>query len=314
MDYCTQEPLVGGAWRTSLSGGDIFGARNVYGRNTSAHGFMIYSTNAANGYLAVNAWGGARQWGPVKLANSCSNTNPDCTWSYQYGMLVSDRDPTLAISAQYGVEQTDLVLDRSCTQTIVPPSYCTWTWTKGQFVSDVSPNMGMNAWGGARNGDQLKITSLCNASNPDCTWLMPYVMLSNARDNALAINSFGGAQQLTQLKVNHYCTANNTDCTFSFSGGMIYSGSFFSGLPINAFGGANNGTIVALNNQCTPSNPDCTWTWSHGELISDNTANGIQPMTAWGGTVYSTYAPIRLGGACTASNADCVFNGLFAQP
>jgi hypothetical protein len=311
LDYCTSEPLIGG-FRTSLSSGDILGVRKVYGRNTSAHGFMLNSDNGANGSLYVNAWGGAAEGTTLKLSNACTATNPDCTWTYQYGMLVSDTDPTLAINATNGAaEGTVLTLTRACT-----PSNpdCTWTWSKGEFLSDRNPSLGINAYGGAQQGTTLKLTSACRASNPDCTWTTTFMMLASARDTALNVNAFNGAGNGVPLKLDNACNTSNADCLWAFTKGQIFSVSqlLSNPLAVNALGGAANFTTVGLSNVCTASNPDCTWTWTHGQIISDNSGSTPLPVNALNGANFHTNASLVLNSACSASNPDCVFNGLFA--
>jgi hypothetical protein len=142
MDYCTTEPLVGGPFRTSLSSGDIQGIRKVYGRNKAAHGFMIRSDT--NPSLAVNAWGGAAEGTVLRLHNGCTINNPDCTWTYEYGMLVSDTDPTLAIVPAGGAaDRNVLQLTKNCVRT--NPT-CTWTYKNGEFLNDAKPNLAIDPW------------------------------------------------------------------------------------------------------------------------------------------------------------------------
>ena len=40
----------------------------------------------ANATLALNALGGARNGGPVRLFANCPASNPDCLWIYRQGM------------------------------------------------------------------------------------------------------------------------------------------------------------------------------------------------------------------------------------
>jgi len=55
--------------------------------------------SAANQELAINAWNGATDGGELRLHNGCTPSNPDCTWTWKNGMLVSDKNPHLAIRA-----------------------------------------------------------------------------------------------------------------------------------------------------------------------------------------------------------------------
>jgi hypothetical protein len=305
MSYCASDPLTGGL-PTLLSGGDILGVRVAYNRNTTAHGFMIRSDR--NSGLAVNAFGGAAEGTVLKLHNSCVLSNPDCTWSYQRGMLVSDTDPSLAINASGGAKEgTVLKLTRACTPTNAD---CTWTYKGGQFLSDRNTSLAINALNGAVHGATLVTTAACTPSNPDCTWNMPNVMLSSNRDSTLAVNAVGGAANHTALGLHEGCNPSNTDCTFTFTKGMLVS-STNSTLALNAIGGARNGATLEVNNLCTATNTDCTWTWRRGQLISDNTTRGTLPMNALGGAVHG--APLKLNSACNSTNPDCVFSGLFAR-
>jgi hypothetical protein len=88
MNYCNPD-----GFPVLLSPGDVSGVRKVYARNPSAHGFII-KVDAHNG-LALNAWGHAKEGTVLRMHDSCKVTNPDCTWTYQDGMLLSDADPTL---------------------------------------------------------------------------------------------------------------------------------------------------------------------------------------------------------------------------
>jgi hypothetical protein len=306
MDYCATDPLTGGSFPTMLSNGDILGVRVAYGRRTASHGFMIQSDT--NSGLAVNAFGGAFEGTVIKLHDACTITNPDCTWTYQRGMLVSDADPSLAINAWGGAaEGTVLKLTRACT-----PSNpdCTWTYKGGQFLSDTNAALAINAGGGAQLGTTLVTTAACTAANPDCTWTMPNVMLSSNRNSSLAVNAVGGAVNHTALSLHNGCDASNGDCTFTFSKGMLIS-TTNSTLAVNALGGAQNLGTVEINNLCAATNPDCTWTWKKGQLISDNQANGILPIKAVGGASHLT--ALKLASGCSDTNPDCVFSGLFAK-
>lgn len=305
MDYCSSDPLLGaGHWRTVLSSGDIAGARKAYGRGPS-HGFMILSDT--NSGLAVNAFGGAREGTQLALHNACTSTNPDCTWSYQFGMLTSDTDPTLAVIATGGAnEGVILTLTRSCT--IFNPD-CTWTYKNGEFLSDNKPWLALNASGGARLGAAIQLTGACQTTNTDCTWTMPHVMLSSARNSLLDVNAYGGAAPGTQLKLHDACSTDNPDCTFKFTKGMIISDRNTT-LALTPLGGPNNLAGAVLAGGCTASNTNCTWSWTRGELIVDNQGSGILPINALGGAVFA--ASLGLNSACTPLNPDCVFAGYFA--
>ena len=304
MNYCSSEPLAGGL-RTLLSSGDIYGARQAYGRNTSSHGFMIRSDTWLP--LAVNAWGGAAEGTVIKLSDACTSDNPDCTWSYQYGMIVSDKDPSLAIKAWGGAaEGTVLKLARNCSRT---NQNCTWTYRQGEFLSDANPNLAINAWGGAQNGTTLLLTGLCDSGNPDCRWTMEGVMLSSARNSSAKVNAFGGAGIGTDLKLHSDCNVYLPDCTWTFTSGMIRS-TTNANLALRPAGGASNLNVVELAELCNTSDPNCRWTWTLGQLVNDNSGATPLPINAVGGGVH--LAPLKLNNACGPLNADCVFSGFFA--
>ena len=331
MSYCSQDPLSNNGatagFRTMLSAGDIEGVRKVYGRKTAAHGFMI--TSDSNPGLALNAWGGAQEGTVLRLSSHCTDTNPDCTWTYQYGMLLSDADPTLAINAFGGAaDGIELKLTRGCylpsendpsntapaaaLQGISTNTDCTWTYSLGEWLSDTNQSLAINAFGGASDGDFVRLESACtqnnNLLNTDCTWTMPHVMLSPSHDVTLNINAFGGAQNGIALQTVNNCTVGNTDCTWTFHARMILSDKD-SSLAMNAWGGAADGILIRLSNGCTSFNSDCEWKWSHGEIINQGAA--ALPLNAYGGALNG--APIKLAAACTAQNADCVFSGNFGN-
>jgi hypothetical protein len=311
MDYCDSDPL-GGFWRTTLSAGDITGVRNVYDRNPAAHGFMIQSDT--NPGLAVSAAAGEGQ--PVQLRSDCTYRNPNCTWTYQYGMIVSDADPHYVIVPAGGVSDgNSLVLTQYCWTwegQPGPPANqrgCTWTYRSGQFVNDLNTSLAMNAWGGARAGAGLVATSLCSPSNPDCTWTLPHVMFSSGQNSTLGMTA-STIVNAGIMKIWDSCTPSSTNCTWKWTKGMLISDQNAS-LAVNAYGGAASGTVMRLSNACTATNQDCTWTWSHGELFSDNSRGGMVAAHPYGGAVYN--APLILDNGCDQTNPDCVFNSVFAR-
>ena len=325
MNYCANQPLATyyRINRTVLSGGDILGVRVAYGRNNAAHGFMIKSDTDPT--LAVTAASGASDGASLKLWSGCTKTNPQCTWSYQYGMIVSDQDPTLAINAYGGAANLTLLrlVRVSPGKTITGPgdtasalpgcspdlSDCTWTYKNGEFLSDTDPTLAMNAYGGGSEGAQIVLASACTAANTDCSWTLNDVMLSNLRDSTLAINAWGGATNGTVLKLTDQCGPSNSDCRWQFSHGMLLSASNTT-LAVNAYGGASNGGAVKLVSGCPANNTDCTWTWKKGQLLSDSSASisiGV-PAGATSGAALSQTT------ACANDNPDCVFSGYVAAP
>jgi hypothetical protein len=273
--------------------------------NSTVRGFMIKSD--ANPSLAVSPLGsgGTVEGAFLGLTGNCDATNPNCTWSYQNGMIVNDFDPTLAVNAWGGAQfGTQLLLTRSCAQS--NPD-CTWTYQSGEFLSDANPALKINAYGGAQEGTLLKLHSGCTNVNPDCTWEMPHVMLTSVTDPTMAINAFGGAHFGTDLRLHNGCSTANRDCTWTFTKGMILSDTE-PALAVNAFGGAADNGRVALHNGCSTINSDCTWTWSRGYLVSDTHA--LLTVTAVGGATFGAY--LKLTNSSFDGEAGRVYAGLSA--
>jgi hypothetical protein len=74
---------------------------------------MIY---IGSSLLNVNAAYGATDGATIRLTNGCALSNPDCTWTWQRGQLISDRTgTTLPINALNGaVFGADLKLNSAC--------------------------------------------------------------------------------------------------------------------------------------------------------------------------------------------------------
>jgi hypothetical protein len=252
--------------------------------------------------LAMNAWGGAREGGEVRLSDSCSTHNPDCTWAYRSGLLLSDSDQSLAITAGSGADRTKLTLTKSCS---AAKPECTWTYKNGEFFSDKSPTRAINAFNGATNGASLVINQTCTATNKNCTFTLPRVEISSGGIPDLRVSASGGAVNAAQLVLTDACDAGNPDCTFTFSKGMIKSDRDGS-LAFNAAGGVANLAPIKLSNICSPTEPSCKWTWAKGELISDGSGATPLPINAFGGAAPG--ANLKLNSACSVANNDCLFS------
>ena len=127
-------------------------------------------------------------------------------------MLVSDRDPSLAINAWNGAKHgAELRLHDQCEPN--NPD-CTWTYRNGMLVSDRDPSLAINAWNGAKHGAELRLHDQCEPSNPDCTWTYRNGMLVSDRDPSLAINAWNGAKHGAKLKLHVQCQSSNPDCTW----------------------------------------------------------------------------------------------------
>lgn len=140
-------------------------------------GKMILSE--ADPHLAITASGGAKDGNGLKLSKDCDQSNPECRWTSKYRMLISDKDfstmlisdkdPSLAIAITEGVvhRSTSLVLSKNC----YPDNPdCTWIYSNDQFISAKYPHLAINAYGGAQEGTELKLydVSLCN-QDPNAT-------------------------------------------------------------------------------------------------------------------------------------------------
>lgn len=346
MNYCSKDQLRSADTTNFspvlLSGIDIYGARKLYSRTLTSHGFMILSDG--NSTLAVNALNGATDGGRLVLNSACNDMNPDCTWSYQRGMLVSDSDPRLAIvrevdraSGKYvlRLRSAAIAQDAFGTYTCTPANAnCTWTYSKGQFLLDAdNQTYALNARGGATQGADVGLgvvgtgNGTCNTSNSSCMWTLPNVMLTTDRDAALPINAHGGAIDHAVLVTNRLCDTSNNSCTFTFTRGTIQT-TGDTRLWWNAYGGANTGNSVLINGNCRENNTSCTWTWSHGRIKSDDETMGKFYVAAMDQTTSDNIAAIRVepesvcklpspyyGPIKTPStiNPDCIFSGFSAR-
>lgn len=263
-------------------------------RVKSCHGFVIKSdTN-----LGL-AFKGGPDGTNLTLSNTCTKANPDCTWQYRDGMLISDRDPSLAINASGGaVHGTILKVRTGC---VSSNPDCTWTYKNGQFVSDRNASLPMNAWGGAINGTVIRLHNGCNPTLSDCTFTSAGMMISSSLSSTLHWNAWGGAAFGTEVRLHRDCDVGLTDCTWTLRKGMIQSDTN-STMAVNAFGGAGQLVPLKLHNGCNPSLTDCTWTWKRGMLSSDTNAFGVNAV---GGSVHG--ASLKLNNQCQASLADCNF-------
>ena len=134
----------------------------------AAKPMMLISRAAANPPLAVNAWNGASDGTVLRLHSGCTPTNGDCTWRFQDRMLISTKNPKLAIRAPGARHGAALVVSAACTRTT---EECLWTLNaNGMLVSAANPRLAVNAWEGARHGTILRLHNGCEATNADCVW------------------------------------------------------------------------------------------------------------------------------------------------
>lgn len=280
---------------------------NVVTVKSPRPGFVIRSDRNAG--LLFNAFGGAVQGGPLKLMAGCSSSNPDCTWSYHNGMIVSDRDPNLALRVANALEGQEVRLSNSCTPS---NANCTWTYQRGMFLSDADLSLALKAQGATESGRPIVLARGCGHVVSDCTWTLPSVEITSAMDTRLAMKV--APIHNTLVKLSDQCTTNDVDCTFTFSHGTITHGSN-SALMLNAVGaGGQNLADVKLMGigVCNEQNAQCRWTWKKGQLISDGSLTGtLLPINSFGGSVPN--APLKVNSACTAAHNDCVFAGYYAR-
>ena len=268
------------------------------------HGFMLSSD--ADNTLAVTAVG-AVHGTTLKLFKGCTWENPECTWSYMNGMIVSDADPSLAINAWGGAgEGVVLRLNSTCTSS---NTSCTWTYSHGEFLSDANPSLAINSSGGGHPGETLKITSACTTSNTSCTWTMHRAMFFSNTGTTLAWNAWGGATEGASVRLSDICSRTNTSCTWTVKKGNIIS-DWNSGLGV--IGGSTNLSPLQTTGWCAPPSTStiCTWTFKHGEIVSD--AGSTLVVNAVGGASAGAY--LKVNTACTLSNTSCLFSATIGGP
>lgn len=266
--------LAVNAWGGAVAGADVRLSDQCTTTNpdctwTFKRGMLISDRDPT---LAINAFQGAREGAGLKLTTICADTpatnpncagqctpnNPDCTWTYQHGMFISDTNPSLAVNAANGaVSGAFMVTTAACD----PSNFdCTWRLLDVMLSSYRDDTLNINALNGAQDGTQMVLHDACDVHNPDCTWTFANGMIKSERDPSLAMNAAGGAQDGTAVKTSSACTAANPDCTWTWSKGQIISDNHAHGtLPMNAAGGGVPLANVVLASACTASNPDCVF-------------------------------------------------------
>jgi hypothetical protein len=226
----------------------------------------------------LNAFGVARDGGPVELWQDCPKSDTDCVWTYRQGMLVSATDPTLAI-IDSGTDLAPLTLSAACTPS--NPA-CTWTWSKGMFINTASGHP-INAYGGPHqpNPSSVVVNGACTAADTNCTWTIESAPLASEADPRLGVSFSGTPSTGTPLQLLS-CSPTNPSCTWTFRQGYILSDANQT-LGINAYGGAAAGAPLKLHPACAPgnaANPDCTWTVTpSGFILSDRQVGGMMKGT-----------------------------------
>lgn len=247
--------------------------------------------------LALNAYGGAHDGGDVKLWSNCPTNNPDCLWIYRQGMLLSARNPNLAIRGS-ATNIGSLSLSSSCTPTNLD---CTWVWSKGLLYSGRGNAFMINAYGGATHLGALVVNSACAEDNPDCTWTIESTPVTSGWESIYGIAP-PRVSNGSSLFLYSNCSAGSTNrCAWQFHRGMMQSAGNTS-LAVIVYG-LSVGSPVALSNQCSASDSRCQWMLKNGEILSE--VDTSYALNAYGGA--GSLTQLKMHNGCTASNPDCVF-------
>ena len=127
-------------------------------------------------------------------------------------MLVSNRDPALAINAWGGARDgTPLRLHNGCR---ADNGACTWTYRGGLLISDGAPGLAIKAVS-LTDGAALVLADGCQRTTPGCGWTYRDGMFVSDANPALAIAAWGGARYGTTLRLSSACRSSNPDCTWS---------------------------------------------------------------------------------------------------
>ena len=127
-------------------------------------------------------------------------------------MLVSNRDPALAINAWGGARDgTPLRLHNGCR---ADNGACAWTYRGGLLISDGAPGLAIRAVRLA-DGGALVLAGGCQRTTPGCGWTYRDGMFVSDANPSLAIAAWGGARYGTTLRLSSACRSSNPDCTWS---------------------------------------------------------------------------------------------------
>jgi hypothetical protein len=292
-------------------GGDGVGGGAAVGQVTEAlslsGGFQIVPDGDPL-TLAVNAYGGAYDGGPVKLWANCPTNNSSCMWMYSGGKIISMADPSLAIKTT-GVDTSAVYLSSGCSRDsfgVIDPK-CLWSWKKGVFHSVYDPSLMINAWGGDYALASLVVNRACAETNTSCRWTLKNVPLLSGADSTLGVHPSGGGFDQNPLVLFQGC-GTTPDCTWTFKYGEMFSDAY--GLPVWSSGG-QGATLKLVGAGCSITNTSCTWTLDGTDRILSDT-NNAYAMNAWGGAAHST--PLKLSTGCAATNGDCIFQAAAAPP
>ena len=108
----------------------------------------------------------------LTLANNCSRTNPECTFTFRKGQIVSDVDPTLFVMASEGPHNGAWVrlFKDACNDWDDNPN-CQWTWGSSRLYQDDHPEYELRAVDGLVNGAPLTLrTGDCPTGNKTCRY------------------------------------------------------------------------------------------------------------------------------------------------
>ncbi len=128
------------------------------------------------------------------------------------GMLISGRDPALAINAWGGVHDgAGLRLHNGCR---AGNPECAWTYRGGMLYSDGGSGLAIKAVS-IDHGAALVLAAGCQRTIRGCSWTYRDGMFVSDADPTLAIAAWGGARYGTTLRLSKACRAGDPDCNWS---------------------------------------------------------------------------------------------------
>jgi hypothetical protein len=309
MNYCSRS--IDNDFPSMMSRGDIRGIREAgYSRNASGHGFMIVN-DADNGFaLRVP---GASDGLIVQLAPDCKPSNPECTWQFRDGMIVSDFNPRLAIRVGAHTDPAVLTVSASCTQPIQNGGSnvidgCRWS-IAGGTITHMATFRPIAPSGGVFSGATIKAMTSCTSADATCHWTLSHLTLTNGRDSNLFVGTDPSISDPNQLMLRNDCSPGDSYCTWTLRRGLLISDRS-PNLAAFSSGGTAEGSLVQLRTGCTQANKDCQWTFAGNVLSNAAIGRLLRPGTSTpvnDGAIPSKY--LRLSSNCGGAAA-CRFYGL----
>jgi len=108
----------------------------------------------------------------LTLSDSCSRTNPECTFTFRKGQIVSDVDPTLFVMASEGPHNGAWVrLFKDACNDFDDDLNCKWMWKSSKLYHQDHPEYALLAVDGLVNGAPLTLrTGDCPSGNKTCVY------------------------------------------------------------------------------------------------------------------------------------------------